>query len=60
MPKKVLEKIKEIYRVDFDYKKFLNKCKFNKKLYSIARKYYGLRPTKMISIYEALIDSIIE
>ena len=56
----VLRSIGKIYRVGFDYKIFLEKCRFDEKLYFIARKYYGLRPTRMVNIYEALIDSIIE
>lgn len=59
LARKVVNKIKEIYRVDFDYKKFLVKTR-KTPIYRIARKYYGLRPTRMVSIYEALIDSIIE
>jgi len=30
------------------------------RLYHLARKYYGLRPTRVLDIYEALVDSIIE
>ena len=59
LAKKVVNKIKEIYRVDFDYKKFLLKTR-KTPLYKIAKKYNGLRPTKTVSIYEALVDSIIE
>jgi len=52
--------VKEIYRVDFDYQKFMETCRKHRRIYELAKKYIGLRPTGMISIYEALLDSIIE
>jgi len=57
---KALNIVREIYRVDFDYLKFLEKCRVDGRLYHLARKYYGLRPTRVLDIYEALVDSIIE
>ncbi len=59
LARKIVNKIKEIYRADFDYKKFLLKTR-KTPIYKVAKKYYGLRPTRMVSIYEALVDSIIE
>ncbi len=56
---KALNKIREIYRVNFDYSRFLKRTE-GTPIYPIARKHYGLRPTRMLSVYEALIDSIIE
>ncbi len=52
--------VREIYRVDFDYQKFIETCRKHRRIYELAKKYIGLRPTGMISIYEALLDSIIE
>jgi len=52
--------LREIYRVDFDYQKFIETCRKHRRIYELAKKYIGLRPTGMISIYEALLDSIIE
>jgi len=60
LAEETLNIIKEIYRVDFDYKKFLEKSRLLEPVYVIAMKHKGLRPTKMPNIYEALIDSIIE
>ncbi len=59
LARKVVNKVKEIYRVNFDYRRLLLKTR-KTLIYKIAKKYYGLRPTRMISVYEALIDSIIE
>ncbi len=59
LARKVVSKIREIYRVDFDYGRFLSNVR-DTPLYAIAKKYYGLRSTRMVSVYEALVDSIIE
>ncbi len=55
-----LEIIKKIYRTDFDYRPFLEKCRFHRDIYRIAKKWEGLRPTRILSTYEALIDTIFE
>ncbi len=57
---KAFEIVREIYRVDLDYQKFIETCRKHRRIYELANKYIGLRPTGMTSIYEALLDSIIE
>ena len=59
LARRVVDRVREIYRIDFDYSRFLLKTR-KTPIYSIARKYYGLRPTRMVSVYEALVDSVIE
>ncbi|RLE71441.1 MAG: hypothetical protein DRZ80_08425 [Thermoprotei archaeon] len=59
LAKRVVGKVKEIYRIDFDYSKFLLRTR-KTPIYPIAKKYYGLRPARMVSVYEALVDSVIE
>ncbi len=50
----------KMLRVDFDYNSFLDHVRGNEKLYRLAVKHLGLRPTRHLSIYDALIDAVVK
>lgn len=52
--------VAERLRIDFDYNRFLDEVRGNDKLYRLAMKYLGLRPTRLLRLYEALIDSVVK
>ncbi len=58
--KKIKKMIIKIFRTKFDYSKFLNRIKRYKELYRIAKRLEGIRPPRFLSLYEALVDTVIE
>lgn len=50
----------EFLRADFDYKEFLNALESYPPLRELASRFLGLRPTRCLSLYCALIDSVIK
>lgn len=57
---KTRETVSEFLRADFDYKKFLNALESYPPLRKLASRFPGLRPTRCLSLYCALIDSVIK
>lgn len=51
---------KKLLRTDFDYGKFLESLSGYPKLRELAERYIGLRPTKSLSLYSALLESIVK
>lgn len=56
----VLEAIRKMLRVDFDYSEFLDAVRGYPEIHSLALKHAGLRPGRCVSLYYALIDSVVK
>lgn len=49
-----------LLRADFDYRRFLRSVQGYPKLRAMAKRYMGLRPTRSLSLYSALLESVIK
>ncbi len=51
-----------LFRIDFDYNEFLRALEDygDKRLLRLAQRHPGLRPTRQLSVYEALVDAIVK
>ena len=49
-----------IFSTDLNYSEFISQARFLPCIYRVASKYLGLRPTRSVSLYEALVLSIAE
>jgi len=56
----VLEAVRKMLRIDFDCSEFLDAVRGYPEIYSLALKHVGLRPSRCVSLYYALIDSVIK
>lgn len=56
----VLSAVKHILSVDIRYQQFLKTIEEYPNLYKIAMKYLGLRPTRNLNLYEALIKVVLQ
>ncbi len=52
--------VEEYLRVGFDYSRFLEAASRFPRLRGLAERYVGLRPTRSLSLYEALVDSVVK
>lgn len=50
----------KMLRIDFDYRRFLESLSGYPELRELAERYMGLRPTRSLSLYSALLESIIK
>ncbi len=55
-----LRVVERMFMVDFDYGEFLKAVEPYEPICSLAEMYLGLRPTKCLTVYEALVSSIIQ
>ena len=58
--RKAYDKILSMLRVDFNYNEFLEQLGSDENIYNLALKYVGLRPSRSLSLYGALIDSVVK
>ena len=56
----VLSAVRHILSVDIRYQEFLKTLEEYPNLYKIAMKYLGLRPTRNLNLYEALIKVVLQ
>ncbi len=56
----VLDVVRKMLRVDFNYSEFLDAVREYPEIRSLALRYAGLRPGRCVSLYYALIDSIVK
>jgi len=57
---KAKEAVKFIFNLDFDLSSFYNDVKGDQTMYHITRQLYGLKNPTTPTVYEALVDSIVE